>query len=530
VLPPTPGPGVGDAQASHAVRPRDVDLDSDSPKEACGVFGVFAPGKPVAHLTYLGLYALQHRGQESAGMAVSDGRSVTVVKDMGLVATVFDDRTLAALPGHLAIGHTRYSTTGSSTWRNAQPVYRTVDQFEFALGHNGNLVNTAELAVEAGMLAGTVTSDSDLVAELIEHELVRGGHAASLTDAVIAVVPKLRGAFSFVLLDQQHLMAVRDPNGLRPLCLGRLDGGWVFASETPALDVVGAQFVRELDPGELVVVDGDDVRSFRPFDPDRVDPKLCLFEFVYFSRPDSQLYGQSVHHARVRMGEQLAEQAPVPADLVMGVPESGLPAAEGYARRSGIPYGQGLVKNRYIGRTFIAPTQELRTLGVRMKLNPLRDNIEGKRLVVVDDSIVRGTTTRAMVAMLRESGAAEVHLRVSSPPYRWPCFYGMDTGARHELLAASLTVDEIRKYLGVDTLAYLTLDRLVEATGAVGAGFCDACLTGTYPIPVPVELTKAVLEHEGARPSVPRAGSPLLAEGEGRLPTEQLRIDAEAKS
>ena len=451
--------------------------DDDTPKEACGVFGVYAPGQPVAHLTYLGLYALQHRGQESAGMAVSNGETLMVQKDMGLVAHVFDDIKLASLRGHLAIGHTRYSTTGSSTWRNAQPVFRATAEAEFALGHNGNLVNTEALADE--MAAGGPRSDE----RELEHALVK-------------VLPRLEGAFSFVLMDEGHVIGVRDPNGFRPLCLGKLDHGWVLASETPALDVVGAHFVRELEPGEMVIIDATGYRSLRPFDPERIDPKLCLFEFVYFARPDSQLYGRSVHHARVKMGERLAEQAPVEADLVMGVPESGIAAAEGYAKHSGIPFGQGLVKNRYIGRTFIAPTQEMRALGVRMKLNPLRDNIAGKRLVVVDDSIVRGTTTRAMVKMLREAGAREVHLRISSPPYKWPCFYGMDTGTRGELLAANLTVDEIRDYVDVDTISYLTLDRLLEATGAVNAGFCDACLTGEYPIEVPVNLRKAVLEVE----------------------------------
>ena len=304
-----------------------------------------------------------------------------------------------------------------------------------------------------------------------------------------------------VLVDNERIVGVRDPNGFRPLCLGRLEGGWVLASESPALDVIGAHMVRELEPGEVVVIDQSGCRSIRPFDDDVVDSRLCLFEFVYFARPDAVLYGQSVHHARVRMGEMLAAQAPVEADLVMGVPESGMPAAEGYARASGIAYGQGLVKNRYIGRTFIAPTQALRSAAVRMKLNPLRDSTEGQRLVVVDDSIVRGTTTRAMVRMLRAAGATEVHMRVSSPPYRWPCFYGMDTGARSELLAANLTVDEIREYLEVDSLTYLTLEHLLEATGAVGAGFCDACLTGTYPIEIPVNLSKGVLEvGEGPPP------------------------------
>ncbi|HJP16732.1 MAG TPA: amidophosphoribosyltransferase [Acidimicrobiales bacterium] len=471
--------------------------EDDSPREACGVFGVYAPTQPVAHLTYLGLYALQHRGQESAGMAVSDGDSLTVVKEMGLVSNVFNERTLATLDGYLAIGQTRYSTTGSSTWRNAQPVYRGFNHVEFALGHNGNLVNTEELASQAGMLPGTVTSDSDLVAELLANEMLscsEDDQNSLLENALCKVLPNLKGAFSFVLADRNQIIGVRDPNGLRPLCLGRIDNGWVLASETPALDVIGAHMIREISPGETVIIDSEGCRSIWPFDADLIDPKLCLFEFVYFARPDAFLYGQSVHHARVRMGEFLSKQAPVDADLVMGVPESGIPAAEGYARKSGIPYGQGLVKNRYIGRTFIAPTQSMRAAAVRMKLNPLRDTIEGQRIVVVDDSIVRGTTTRAMIHMLREAGAKEVHMRISSPPYRWPCFYGMDTGSRSELLAANLTVDEIREYLNVDTLSYLDLDHLVEATGAVGAGFCSACLTGDYPIDIPVNLTKQLLE------------------------------------
>ena len=505
-----------------------VDLD-DGKKEACGVVGVYAPGQPVSHLLYLGLYALQHRGQESAGMAVSGGDHVMVVKDMGLVATVFDDRTLGSLSGHLGIGHTRYSTSGTSSWRNAQPVFRDAPAGQFALGHNGNLVNTEALALEAGMLPGMVTSDSDLVAEMIQRELPASTDETSdgraLERALVDVLPKLEGAFSFVLMDESRIIGVRDPNGFRPLCLGRLESGWVMASESPALDVVGAHFVRELDPGEMVVIDATGVRSMKPFDEERLNPKLCLFEFVYFARPDTRLYGQSVHAARVKMGGQLAEQAPVEADLVMGVPESGLPAAEGYSHHSGIPYGQGLVKNRYIGRTFIAPSQEMRALGVRMKLNPLRDAIAGQRLVVVDDSIVRGTTTRAMVKMLREAGATEVHLRVSSPPYRWPCFYGMDTGTRGELLAANLTVAEIQEYLGVDTLAYLELDRLVDATGAVGAGFCNACLTGDYPVAIPENLHKGVLEH-GDEVSETRVAAPRLLDAEdARLPADVTRED-----
>jgi amidophosphoribosyltransferase len=471
-------------------------VDHSGPREACGVFGVYAPGQPVSHLTYDGLYALQHRGQESAGMAVSDGDDIVIVKDMGLVTNVFNEYKLAGLQGHLAAGHTRYSTSGSSTWHNAQPVYRSVGGSAFALGHNGNLTNTEALAAEAGMLPGVVTSDSDLVAELLARHLA--SHLDdTLVDALHAVLPTLRGAFSLVLIDEHRLIGVRDPNGFRPLCLGRLDGGWVLASETPALDVVGAHFVREVEPGEMLSIDADGQHSSHPFPSEWIEPRLCIFEFVYLARPDSRLYGKEVHGARQRMGEQLAEQSPVDADMVMGVPDSGIPAAEGYARRSGLPYGQGLVKNRYIGRTFISPDQRQRDQGVRRKLNPLRENINGKRLVVVDDSIVRGTTTRAMVRMLRDSGAVEVHLRISSPPYRWPCFYGLDTGTRAELIAANLEVGEIREYVGADSLVYLELPALEDAVGANGAGFCTACLTGEYPVEVPVTLGKGILEPAG---------------------------------
>jgi amidophosphoribosyltransferase len=484
-----------------------VGADGGELKEACGVFGIYARERPVAQLTFYGLFALQHRGQESAGMAVSDGDAITVVKDMGLVTNVFDDRTLAPLQGHMAIGHVRYSTTGASNWGNAQPIYRASRGAGFALGHNGNLVNTEPLAATAGVLNGTVGSDSELIAELLHAELVAGGR--SLPDALRGVLPRLEGAFSLVLMDESNVIGVRDPHGFRPLCLGRLDGGWVLASETTALDIVGAHLVRELEPGEMLVIDASGVRSFRPFPPERVQPRLCLFEFVYFARPDSQLYGKTVHSARQRMGELLAEQAPLPPDtgpvprpaMVMPVPESGIPAAEGYARRSGIPFGHGLVKNRYIGRTFISPTQDKRIQGVRLKLNVIRENIAGKRVVVVDDSIVRGTTQQALVAMLREAGAAEVHLRISSPPYRWPCFFGMDTGTQAELLAADLSVSEVRDYIGCDTLAYLDLDRLLTATGVAGAGFCTACLTGDYPVDVPLGRA-ALLDERDELPEV----------------------------
>ncbi len=470
-------------------------------KEACGVFGVYAPGRLVSHLTFDGLYALQHRGQESAGMAVSDGRTITVIKDMGLVTRVFDERTLSGLSGHLAMGHTRYSTHGSSDWHAAQPVYRPAGGAGFALGHNGNLTNTAQLAARSGMSPGVEATDSEVLAELLFRAFCSQGSGPAAQDPSLArtlrkVLVDVEGAFSLVLVDAERLYGIRDPHGFRPLCLGRLGTaerpeGWVLASESPALDVVGATFVRELDPGELVTIDGpgdEGVHSEQLFDAAAVDPRLCIFELVYFSRPDSRLYGREVHGARRRMGELLADQAPADADLVMGVPDSGIPAAEGFARRSGIPYGQGLVKNRYIGRTFIDPEPDARRDAVRRKLNPLRENIAGRRLVVVDDSIVRGTTTRAIVRMLRDAGASEVHLRVSSPPFRWPCYYGIDTPRREELLAAVMPLAEIERYLDVDSLAYLGIEELKMAIGAGHAGWCDACLTGRYPTPVPVDL------------------------------------------
>jgi amidophosphoribosyltransferase len=445
-------------------------------------------------------------------MAVSDGSSVLVMKDMGLVAQVFNEYKIASLVGHLAIGHTRYSTTGSSSWHNAQPMYRQAGGTEFAVAHNGNLTNVEELAATMAMLPGLATSDSDLMAELVARQLevaapASPGGEATLVSALVDVLPLLKGAFSLVLVDRSQLIGVRDPNGFRPLCLGKLDDGWVLASETPALDMAGAHFVREVEPGEVLVIGADGCQSFRPWPAERVQPKLCLFEFVYLARPDSRLYGQELHAARVRMGELLAEQTPVAVDMVIGVPDSGIPAAEGYSRRSGIPFGHGLVKNRYSGRTFINPDPSQRAIGVRRKLNPLREAIAGKRLVVVDDSIVRGTTTRAMVAMLREVGTKEVHLRISSPPYRWPCFYGLDTGTRAELVAADLEVGEICDYIGADSLAYLALDALKKATGVPGAGFCDACLTGDYPVPVPVRSRPA----PGERSPLARPESGTLA-------------------
>jgi amidophosphoribosyltransferase len=465
------------------------------PKDACGVFGVWAPGEDVAKLTYYGLYALQHRGQEAAGMAVSDGTTVVVYKELGLVAQVFDESTLSALQGHLAVGHCRYSTTGSCTWENAQPSYRpTPHGGGIALGHNGNLTNTAELAAKAvdpgdpKRPLPKATNDSDLVTALL------AGHPdLSLEAAALEVLPLLRGAFSLVFMDEHTLYAARDPHGVRPLVLGRLERGWVVASETAALDIVGASFIREVEPGELLAIDEHGLRSQR-FAP--ATPKGCLFEYVYLARPDTAIAGRSVHETRVEVGRRLAREAPVEADLVIPVPESGTPAAVGFAEASGIPYGIGLVKNSYVGRTFIQPSNTIRQLGIRLKLNPLRSAIAGKRLVVVDDSIVRGNTQRALVRMLREAGASEVHVRISSPPVKWPCFYGIDFASRAELIANGLSVDEICASIGADSLDYISLDELVAATTIEGDRLCRACFDGSYPIdlPAPELLGKHMLE------------------------------------
>ena len=462
--------------------------DPSRPGEACGVFGVSATTREAAQLTYFGLFALQHRGQESAGIATTDGETMTVTKDMGLVAQVFDEQKLAALPGRMGVGHTRYSTTGTNRWENAQPVFRQVKGTDVVLAHNGNLTNTVALAEQYGPQFGS--ADSELMLEAIATAMLQTG---GLVDALLQTLPQLEGAFSLAIMDHQRLIGVRDPNGFRPLSIGRLDdGGWVFASETAALDLVGASHVRDVAPGEVVVVDDGELTSHFPFA--ETDPSLCVFEFVYFARPDSVLHGQRVHGARVEMGRTLASESPAEADVVVPVPESGIPAAQGFSAASGLPYADGLVKNRYVGRTFIEPTQLLRERGIRMKLNPIPTTLEGRRVVLVDDSIVRGTTTRKLVEMVRDAGAAEVHLRVSSPPYRRPCFYGMDTSDRSQLLAAEKSVDEIRDYINADSLAYLSLQGLRDATGADPAGFCTACLSGDYPTEVPVQLGKHVLE------------------------------------
>jgi amidophosphoribosyltransferase len=459
------------------------------------VFGIYAPNQRVAPLIFFGLFALQHRGQESAGIATSDGQTLTVYKDLGLVSHVFDEASLAPLEGHLGIGHVRYSTTGSTRWENAQPAHRQVGSTSIALGHNGNLTNTVELAASLGVRGAS--TDSDLMVEAISRAVDdERSDGRGLEQALCATLPRFEGAFSLVVMDQGRLVGVRDPHGFRPLCLGRLgESGWVLASETAALDLVGARFLREVEPGEMVVIDAGGLRSLRPFPVS--EPRLCIFEFVYFARPDSLLYGESVAAARHRMGRILAAEHPAAADVVVPVPESGIPAAQGFAEESGIPYNDGLVKNRYIGRTFIEPTQMLRERGIALKLNPIRAVFSGKRVVLVDDSIVRGSTTRQLVAMAREAGATEVHLRISSPPYRWPCFYGMDTSDVSTLIAARLEVDQIRESVGADSLGYLSLPGLLQATGTADAGFCTACLSGDYPTEVAQAGGKFVLEPAG---------------------------------
>jgi amidophosphoribosyltransferase len=465
-------------------------MGAESPKEECGLFGVWAPGDDVARLTYFGLFAQQHRGQESAGIAVSDLHNILVYKDLGLVSQVFNEATLTTLHGDLAIGHTRYSTTGSTTWENAQPVFKTDGAHSLALGHNGNLVNTAEIAAALGG-PGAATTDSDLVTTLLANEMVVAG---GLQEAAMRVLPTLRGAFCFVLMDERSVYAARDPHGVRPLSIGRLPNGFVVASETCALDIVGATLVRDVEPGELIRIDDRGLHGVRFAESTK--RSLCVFEYVYLARPDSRLRERSVHEARREMGRILAREHPADTDLVIAVPTTGHSAAQGFSEVSGIPYGDGLYKNQYVGRTFIQPSQSLRDRGVKLKLNPLPESIRGKRLVVIDDSIVRGTTQKQVVAALREAGATEVHIRITCPPVLWPCFYGIDFPTRQELIAADLTVEQIRDYVGADSLGYLSLDGMVEASGGEKESFCRACFDGEYPIPVPEGAGKFLLEDQ----------------------------------
>ena len=480
----------------------------DKPEEACGVFAVLASGQPVANLTYFGLYALQHRGQESAGIAVFDGeRKVRLHKDMGLVSQVFDQDVLERMPGHLAIGHNRYSTTGSSKACNAQPVVLNTRLGALALAHNGNLVNAAELrhAISAAVPEAefTSTTDSELIAFALQQAVNEGlGWDAAIRHAA----GRCRGAFSLVIGTPEGLFALRDGHGIRPLVFGYLgepeDAQWVASSETCGLDIIGATYSADVEPGEII--------HFRLGDPNpqrsrwcEEPAKLCVFEMIYFARPDSRFFGESLYSYRVRIGEVLARETPVEADIVIGVPDSGIPAAIGYSQLSGIPFGDGLIKNRYVGRTFIQPTQAMREAGIRVKLNPLPDVLAGKRVVVIDDSIVRGTTSRKLVAAIRDAGATEVHMRISSPPVTHPCFYGIDTDTQDQLIAARLTLAEISSHLGVDSLAYLSKEGMVEAAQSNSGHFCTACFDGAYPIEMDEALraSKLTLERAAAAPA-----------------------------
>lgn len=450
--------------------------------EECGVFGAWAPGLDVARMTCFGLQALQHRGQESAGIAVGDGRTVRVEKGLGLVTQVFNETALSTLGGRAAVGHVRYSTSdGADPWESAQPHLACMDEIPFALAHNGTLTNTASLRADldeqgVSLRAGT---DSEIAAHLIA-QVTRQTH--HLREGIAHAMTLLKGAYAMVAVTPESLYAFRDPYGIRPLCLGELpDGaGWVVSSETCGLDIVGARPVREVAPGEIIRINEEGVVA--SFGPPAAQRASCIFEYVYFARPDSVIDGQNVYAARRSCGISLAQEAPVEADLVLGVPDSGVPAALGFTKESGIPYADGIVKNRYVGRTFIQPTQQMRQLGIRLKLNPLPDVIAGKRLVVIDDSVVRGNTSKKLVSMLREAGAAEVHLRITSPQILWPCFYGIDTDTREQLIAANMTLEEMRAWMGADSLAFLSLDGLREAvSGAAHLGFCEACFTGEYP-------------------------------------------------
>jgi amidophosphoribosyltransferase len=478
---------------------------SGEARDKCGVVGIYAPGEDVARLTYYALYALQHRGQESAGIAIADGQTIVVYKELGLVAQAFDETVLRSLQGHLAIGHVRYSTTGSSSWENAQPTYKSSPLGQIALAHNGNLVNPRELKKTLDDAGGDPTPQGARLASSSDTDLVAAHIARATTgnvaDAILGILPQLAGAFSFTIMSEDRLFGARDPQGFRPLCIGRLaDGGWVLASETCALDLLAARFIRDVEPGEMVAIDGNGIESFRFAE---VKPAACVFEHVYFARPDSTLLGQNVYATRYRMGQRLASEVPAIAEMVMPVPDSGVPAAQGYAQASGIPYGEGFVKNRYVGRTFIQPTQSMREQGIRMKLNPVREVIEGKRVVVVDDSIVRGNTTRQIVAMLRDAGAREVHMRISSPPVKWPCFYGIDMPDRNELIASRLEIPQIQDHVSADSLGYLSVEGMVEATRVPGEDFCTACFTSRYPVPVPDEQLRAkqVLEDNVEHPA-----------------------------
>jgi amidophosphoribosyltransferase len=499
--------------------------------EKCGVFGVFAPGEDVSRLTFFGIHALQHRGQESAGIATSDGKRIFLHAEMGLVSQVFTEEALSTLPGRAAIGHTRYSTTGSSVVCNAQPFHVRGAHAELAIAHNGNVVNADVIRqdLESQGVSFETTTDTEVIARLLTD-----GAGETLEDRFGSLMRRANGAFSLAILTPDAVYGVRDPLGNRPLCIGRINGhGWVFASETCALDHLGAEFVRQVRPGEVVRAGADGLTSFFPAgEPVDMAGKprqaLCLLEFIYFARPDSHLDGQLLHPVRMRMGARLAEEHPVDADVVIGVPDSATAAAIGYAQASGIPYAEGLAKNRYVGRTFIQPDQRLRDQGVRLKYNPMREVLNGRRVIVVDDSIVRGTTTPRVVEMLRRAGATEVHMRITSPPITHPCFYGVDMATRGELIAANQSVEEIRRHIDADSLGYLSLQGTTEATGLAQGQHCTACFSGEYPSEVPLQFDKFALESDIEQPDheipmpprkpvmVPLAAAPAATSGSSR--------------
>ncbi|HEY7794002.1 MAG TPA: amidophosphoribosyltransferase [Gaiellaceae bacterium] len=484
----------------------------------CGVFGIRSDERDVARLSYFGLFALQHRGQESAGIAVSDHGRLTVLRDMGLVAQVFDEEQLQALPGDVAIGHTRYSTTGSTLWENAQPLVHHGAARTVAVGHNGNLTNTAALrsALTDDGVSLASTSDTEVIAALLAHG------PADLPQAVANAMAQLQGAYSVVALADGKLIGFRDPHGIRPLSLGRVGTDWVLASETCALDLIGATYERDVRPGEVVVVDADGLQAAQALPEGR--QALCIFEHVYFARPDTTLAGAEVHGVRVRMGERLAAEAPIDADLVMPIPDSGTPAAVGYTRASGIPYSEGLIKNRYVGRTFIQPDQRMREQGIKLKFNPLAE-VAGKRLVIVDDSIVRGSTMRQLVAMLFDAGAAEVHVRVSSPPIVSPCFYGIDMADEAELAAAHRSVEQMREHIGATSLHYLSLEGMQAATRLPAESVCRACFTREYPTRVPAERNLAKLRFEAVPVGAGRAAAEADALRANTPEDAALRLD-----
>jgi amidophosphoribosyltransferase len=478
----------------------------DKPEEACGIFGLYGPGEEVARLAYFGLFALQHRGQESAGIATFDGDGSHCYKHMGLVSQVFDDHTLKDLPGHIAVGHTRYSTTGSSHVCNAQPAVVPTRLGNLALAHNGNLVNAANLREELIDRNHDLitTTDSEMIAFALAEAVNDGDDWVSAAEKAFN---RCRGAFSLVIGTPDGIIAARDHQGIRPLVLGVLDqdipeegcpAAYVVASETCALDIIGATYIRDIQPGELVWITERGLSAYQWAEP--TQRKLCVFEMIYFSRPDSIVNGESLYSYRRRLGHQLAKEAPADVDLIMAVPDSGIPAAIGFSQQSGIPYAEGLIKNRYVGRTFIQPTQSMREVGIRMKLNPLRDVLEGKRILIVDDSIVRGTTSRKIVQALRDAGATEVHMRISSPPVTHPCFYGIDTDSQDQLIAATKTTEEIAKQISVDSLAYLSWEGMLAGTYQDPSSFCSACFTGKYPVDIPEPFKRSKLKFEAKQP------------------------------